>query len=532
MQHSKLEIPGLVGSYQMKSATEKAQNENEEAREERPTSHISELTPKRDSANTERRSIRDRKLRARRIRVPELAVDEVLAEASHSSLGRFQARVEDLSLHGMRLIASRQHQLGLVLSGDRLEGLRITAGDQLLYSGDALIRRVSDDRNDWVLGIELADRGIDLHALYRLDRRVSIAERLRAAVVEHETVSQEFKAWTADLLDFFEATKQCLDKEEAALAGSDLWTREEATRDCIAEAAPVVCERLNQASVELARFVSSFGDDEHRVYRRFYRRHLCGYYHRAPLLQRAYYKPLGYAGDYEMMNMLYRDHGEGDTLFGKVLNVYACQEAAALANINRIAYFTRRIKAMVDQNSDRRLRIASIGCGPSHEISSLLREHPEIGRRLDIALVDQEEQAIQYCEKTLAPLAASTGAKIHFIGESIRRLLTARSLGQALGKRDLIYSAGLFDYLSDRSFEALLGALYNATADDGHMYIGNVNLDTNTTKWAMEYASDWYLIHRTKRQLLELAQSLPASPRISEVESEPLGVNLFLHIAR
>ena len=132
----------------------------------------------------------------------------------------------------------------------------------------------------------------------------------------------------------------------------------------------------------------------------------------------------------------------------------------------------------------------------------------------------------------MAPLAASTGAKIHFIGESIRRLLTARSLGQALGKRDLIYSAGLFDYLSDRSFEALLGALYNATADDGHMYIGNVNLDTNTTKWAMEYASDWYLSQRTKRQLLELAQSLPASPRISEVESEPLGVNLFLHIAR
>lgn len=64
------------------------------------------------------------------------------------------------------------------------------------------------------------------------------------------------------------------------------------------------------------------------------------------------------------------------------------------------------------------------------------------------------------------------------------------------------------------------------------MYVGNVNLVTNTTKWAMEYASDWYLIHRTKEQLLDLARSLPTDPRILEVESEPLGVNLFLHIAR
>jgi hypothetical protein len=456
----------------------------------------------------------------------------VIAQAFHSSLGKFESRVEDLSLHGMRLIAQRAGEPGLVLSGDRLEGVLLTAGDQLLYSGDALVRRVSEDGGAWVLGVELQGRGVDLDALYRLDRRGSIAERLQTAVREHEGVSQDFKAWVADLLDFFEATKHCLDREEATLAESDRWTREEATRDCIAEAAPIVSERLNRASVELTGFVADFEDREHDEYRRFYRRHLCKYFHRAPLLHRAYYKPLGYAGDYEMMNMLYRDHGEGDTLFGKVLNVYACQEAAAQANINRIIYFNQRIKALVDESPDRRVRIASIGCGPSHEIRNLLQEHPELGEQIDIALVDQEERAIQYCERTLAPLAARTGARIHFIGESIRRLLTARSLGQALGKRDLIYSAGLFDYLSDRSFEALLRALYGALTDGGHMYIGNVNEDTNTTKWAMEYASDWYLIHRTKERLLELAQGLPVAPEILEVESEPLGVNLFLHIKR
>lgn len=516
----------------MTKATKNAFTEFEEGFQESPKSDIIELTPKPSRGSSGRRTIRERKLRARRIRVPELAVHDVVAEARHSSLGPFESRVEDLSLHGVRLVTKYTIEPGLVLAGDKLRNLRLTAGNQILYQGAGLVRRVHEGGKDWVLGVELQGRGIDLDALYRLDHRLSLGERLRAAIGEHETVSTEFKTWIAELIDFFESTKQCLDREEASLAESDLWTREQAARDCITEAAPVVCGRLNDASVELASFVADLDDENHSMYRRFYRRHLCKYFHRSPLLRRAYYKPLGYAGDYEMMNMLYRDHREGDTLFGRVLNVYACQEAAARANINRVAYFGERIRELINRNPDRRLRIASIGCGPSREISTLLEEHPELGERIDVALVDQEERAIRYCERTLAPLAARTGAHIDFIGESIRRLLAARSLGEALGTRDLVYSAGLFDYLSDRSFKALLQALYCAVTKDGHMYIGNVNRSTNTTKWAMEYASDWYLIHRTKKDLLELARTLPAKPRTLEVESEPSEVNLFLHVAR
>lgn len=498
-----------------------------------PNSRASEVSEPTPSAQTSvhRRAVRDRKLRARRIRLDDLALADLSAEATHSSLGKFESRVDDLSLHGLRMRVGRQERAGLVLSGDRLESLCLRVGEHTLYTGDALVRRVSEEHGESVLGVELRDRAIDLDALYRLDRRVGVAEKLRSAIAVHANVSDAFKAWVADLSDFFEATKRCLDHEEAALGQSDRWTREEALRDFIAEAAPIVSERLNLASRELAEFVAEFDETEHGVYRGFYRRHLCKYFHRAPLLNRAYHKPLGYSGDYEMMNMLYRDHAEGDTLFGKVLNVYACQEAAAEANINRIAYFNERIRTLIAQNPGRRLRIASIGCGPSHEIKSLLENNPELGESIDIALVDQEERAVQYCERTLAPLAAQTGARIHFIGESIRRLLTARSLEQALGERDLIYSAGLFDYLSDRSFQALLRVLYDATASGGHLHIGNVNRDTNTTKWAMEYASDWYLIHRSPRELLALARALP-STSLLEVESEPLDVNLFLHVMR
>ena len=96
-----------------------------------------------------------------------------------------------------------------------------------------------------------------------------------------------------------------------------------------------------------------------------------------------------------------------------------------------------------------------------------------------------------------------------------------------MGARQLIYSAGLFDYLSDRSFAALLGALYEAAAPGGQLLIGNVDV-SNPTRYFMEYFAEWFLIHRSRSQLLDMARHLRPAPAVARVESEPLGVNLFL----
>jgi hypothetical protein len=54
----------------------------------------------------------------------------------------------------------------------------------------------------------------------------------------------------------------------------------------------------------------------------------------------------------------------------------------------------------------------------------------------------------------------------------------------------------------------------------------------NDSRWTMEYFSEWFLIYRTREDLLRLAW--PISPRAASVsvESEPLGVNLFLVVRR
>jgi extracellular factor (EF) 3-hydroxypalmitic acid methyl ester biosynthesis protein len=294
------------------------------------------------------------------------------------------------------------------------------------------------------------------------------------------------------------------------------------------EVSPIVVERLNAASVELSDFASRLSDDQHTHYRAYFRTHVMPLLCASPLLRRAYEKPLGYAGDYEMMNMLYRDHAEGESLFGKVINIYGAQEPAARANINRLEYLGKRIRELT-QETDGRVRIASIGCGPAREITKLLSEQPALGPRLEIALIDQEDRAIAFAERTLGPLAAKHGARVQFIKESVRRLLTTKKLSAALGERDFIYSAGLFDYLNQRSVAALMAALYEALVPGGQLAIGNVAAH-NPTRFFMEYALDWFLIHRSPEDLLAFAGALEPAPARMMVDAEPLGVNLFLRL--
>lgn len=485
-------------------------------------------------ATPEPPAARPRKLRARRVRVEELGLGRIVARARHAALGGVEASVEDLSLYGMALVlGGAAARTSLVLAGDTLAPLRVEHAGGALYEGNAIVRRVGERDEDLVLGVELQSGGIDLGDLYRRGERLGFAERLLAIDREARSsrIATEFKSWVAEARTYLEALRAFLDDEERALDALDRPTRADRLREYLEEAAPPVIARMNAASEDLGRLVAHLPPDEHPAYRAFLRKHLLPLLMHSPLLRRCFEKPLGYAGDYEIMNMLYRDHAEGESLFGRVLNLYAAQEPAARANINRLEYLGARIRLALASSHAERLRVASIGCGPARELASVLDQSPDLGRRLDVALIDQEERVITFCERTLGPLAARTGVRLHLIRESVRRLLTTRQLSGALGPRDLIYSAGLFDYLNQRSFAALLAALYDALAPGGLLAVGNVATN-NPTRFFMEYCLDWFLIHRTPEELLAFAADLRPRPASAEVDSEPLGVNLFLLVRK
>jgi len=450
----------------------------------------------------------------------------------HPDAGKIEGEVKDLSLHGLSVEPSTPISLE-VFAGDRLTDLEIVCGDRQLFRGTGIIRRLSDVPNSQQIGIELAG-GIDLAELFREETRQGFAQRLRVFEEEQARllhVGERFKAWVADLRTELEALKAFLTAEELAMADEDLQTRLETENEILSMIHPKIVERMFLARGELNEMVRGFSEEEHETHRAYLKKHVVHLFTEAPFAKRAFEKPYGYAGDYEMMNMLYRDHREGSSLFAKAMNEYSTTEDAAVANINRIEFIQGLILDRMKTSKERPFRIASIGCGPAFEIHSLLRSDPSLGQHLDVALLDQDERSISHCERVLAPLAKETSARIHFIRESVRRLLTTRDGARMLGERDLIYSAGLFDYLGDRAFRQLLTNLYSSLSTDGSMAIGNV-ASHNSSRWVMEYVLEWFLIHRSASDLESMCSDLDPKPRSVTVSSEPSGINLFLIVKR
>jgi extracellular factor (EF) 3-hydroxypalmitic acid methyl ester biosynthesis protein len=378
-----------------------------------------------------------------------------------------------------------------------------------------------------VIGVEVQSSKIDLSEIYRLGEKHSFSERLSSTLEPEDEVSDAFKIWVSNLRTSLERLKSFLDCEERALENLDHFSREEAHKTYLEEASPRLIARLNHAARELHEMVQGLSDDEHQIYRSYYKAQILSLLEHSPLLRRAHLKPLGYAGDYEMMNMIYRNRAEGASLFGKILNMYAAQELAAQATVNRLSYLSEKIRSAIEVRG--RVRLASIGCGPARELTMLLEAHPELGQHIEVALIDQEERVLTYCERTLSALAVKTGLRVQFIGESVRRLLMSKRLREALGERDFIYSAGLFDYLNHRSFGALLSVLYDTLSPSGHLIIGNF-AKFNPSRYFMEYCLDWFLIHRSPEELLDFARALEPAPIRMEVDAEPTGVNLFLRV--
>ena len=248
----------------------------------------------------------------------------------------------------------------------------------------------------------------------------------------------------------------------------------------------------------------------------------------SPFAARCFHKPLGYAGDFEMMNMVYRNESLGDTLFGRALSRVVLDSDASQAVRQRMNYLAGKIKTAVARGGPRRpARILSVAAGPAMELQLILRQDPTLLRagRAEIALLDQDAGALGHAREQIEALAGQAGVEVTLrcINTSIRTVI-AEGLG---GSYDLIYSAGLFDYLKDRTARAAGARLVAALAPGGHVLIGNFGT-ANPTRPLMELILDWPLQHRSASDLRQLFGGIGTGITI---EQEPSGVNLFAVIS-
>jgi hypothetical protein len=248
----------------------------------------------------------------------------------------------------------------------------------------------------------------------------------------------------------------------------------------------------------------------------------------SPVAARCFRKPLGYAGDFEMMNMIYRNESLGDTLFGRSLSRAFLDSDAGQAVRHRVRYLAGKIKAAAARVGPRRpARILSVAAGPAIELQQILRTDPTLleAGRVEIALLDQDASALRHAREQIEARATQAGVEVTLqrLNTSIRTVI-AEGLD---GSYDLIYSAGLFDYLKNRTARAAGARLVEALAPGGHAVIGNFGT-ANPTRPLLELILDWPLLHRSASDLRQLFGDIGTG---ITVEREATGVNLFAVIS-
>ncbi|HSS64843.1 MAG TPA: hypothetical protein VLS27_10430 [Gammaproteobacteria bacterium] len=247
--------------------------------------------------------------------------------------------------------------------------------------------------------------------------------------------------------------------------------------------------------------------------------------------ERSYRKPLGYPGDYLVMNRVYGWLPQGDGLYPKLVDRIGLEVAECIAT--RMVMVQHAIAESVSSvKTAEHARVLSLGCGPAQEVQNYL-DQSDIARPIEATLVDQDELALSYAYERIFPkvMARDDGSSVRCLQVSFVELMKIGKIFKGLPPQDLIYTVGLVDYLSPRRVQDLTFCLYQKLAPGGRLIIGNMADVETGNLWPMEFICDWNLHYRTKAEMREFTALLPAEVK-HDITPDPTGRVYMLEIRK
>ncbi len=237
----------------------------------------------------------------------------------------------------------------------------------------------------------------------------------------------------------------------------------------------------------------------------------------ATIIGFSFTKPFGYNGDFFIIEKIYQQYVNPDPRYRK-WDEFFHRLPAAIAVINRKKLAVDMLHKLNRNAGGEPRHVLILGSGPVTEVFEYFTETE--GNNLYFDLIDLDQRAIDYAKsKHRANLSY-----LNFQNKNVIRHVPDK-------KYDLLWSAGLFDYFKDKHFVFLLKRYYEFVAEGGEMVIGNFNVE-NPSRKIMEVLGDWFLYHRSEKELLGFARQADIPENCASVIREPLGINLFLHVAK
>jgi hypothetical protein len=235
------------------------------------------------------------------------------------------------------------------------------------------------------------------------------------------------------------------------------------------------------------------------------RRHrLTEFLHQDPFTARAFRKPRGYAGDAVMMDFAYEwGKPERDLKEVSPLGRRICYFMGGIPSARAVRAQRDLLSDLIDEAAAKvpAPHILSIACGHLREAS--LSRAVRQGRVGRFVALDQDRESLAVVERTLSRFG------VEAVHGSVRGILNGSVV---LPGFDMIYTAGLYDYLSQPVATRLTEILFGWLNPGGRLLVANFLPEIRDSGY-MEAFMDWKLIYRDEEALEDPARSLPAKER-------------------
>ncbi|MEJ2155174.1 MAG: cyclic nucleotide-binding domain-containing protein [Desulfobacteraceae bacterium] len=247
------------------------------------------------------------------------------------------------------------------------------------------------------------------------------------------------------------------------------------------------------------------------------------YFMRSRLAEMAYYKPKGYAGDFKMMEWIYRKNPDGDGKLGRLIDGWLLEQVPPEAVRNRRKLLGGLLDRLFRERlgDERQIHVMNLACGPCRELFDLLTQC-DYSDRIDALCIDIDAEALHYANRYVN--TEPHNASVRFMHENVIKWALGRAKHD-MGPQDIIYSSGLCDYLDDRMMQRLIERCYQQLSPGGAFIVGNFT-PSNPDRQFMDNIMYWRLIHRNENDMRSLFESSPFGNRV-ELVAEEHGVNLF-----
>ena len=211
-------------------------------------------------------------------------------------------------------------------------------------------------------------------------------------------------------------------------------------------------------------------------------------------------KPYGYAGDFKIIDDIYRNNPT-TTGFDRLFDNYYQMSAICVAVRNRKEDFKRLITDFIHNSQTNPIKIMNLASGSAREIKEILSSYTLSNKKVSFDCYDNEDKAIEYAKTLLG-----SSSNVNFTKKNALRLAATKSIEKSTGdKYDIIYATGLFDYLTHKVSSRLVCNIKKLLKTNGILAISNVrDKYSNPSVHFMEWVGDWNLIYRTDEEFKKI----------------------------